>query len=130
MPQLPVSSTTVGARALSLGTFVFKGSDQPLQMVSLVTPALAGRHALLPADEPRGKGRRVAAPRDKGKPRGAILPLPDLLTSLRGTFVEAASAWRDRSSSDGAQDNQAVARDYASWLTVELTRRHVIWSHQ
>lgn len=111
--------------ALHLGTFVFKGTSQA-DMVSVTTAALTGRHALLPDEPPKGKGKRIA---HRTGPAGtAVALLPDLLAgSLRDRFVATANAQRlaagDAASAGYDGDGVGEASAYAAWLCKELSQR-------
>lgn len=117
---MAVGFTPAAVRAHHLGAFAFKGSREPADMVSVATAAIEDRHRLLPTEDARGKGRRVST--RSGVASAAIMPLPDVLLSLRDSFSDVAGA--------SAGGNEGAAAAYASWLSVELTRRHVLWCNQ
>jgi hypothetical protein len=133
----------VAVRALHLGTYVFKGSDA-LEMVSVTTTALAARAPLLPREEVKGKGRKVEE--RSGVADGAVASLPDVLTGLRDSFLEAAGAQAAAAVAAARADGggggsaaqagkgvagggeaaaAAAAAGYAAWLAQEMGRRRM-----
>ncbi|KAI8476209.1 MAG: hypothetical protein J3K34DRAFT_271511 [Monoraphidium minutum] len=119
-PQRAVVLAAAPVRAHHLGTYVFKGSD-PIPMVALTTAALSPRMELMPRDEPKGKGRRVAE--RAGVADGAVAPLPDLLGgALREAFLELDAALLAGSGGGGGGGDGG----YPGWLSLELARRRML----
>jgi hypothetical protein len=110
-----VPSHGVSVRALHIGTFVYKGCTEPVEMVWVTAAALEGRATGLAGDEAaldKGgpKGRRIEV--TSGVADGAVAPLPDVLDGLRDGFLLAAGAGEE-------------ATVYAQWLGQEMTRRRL-----
>ncbi|KIZ00888.1 hypothetical protein MNEG_7070 [Monoraphidium neglectum] len=80
-------------------------------MVSVTTAPLAARHAYLPQEEARGKGRRIAD--RSGAADAAAASLPEILPGLRDAFLASTAA--------GAGGGGG----YAAWLSQELARRRL-----
>jgi hypothetical protein len=105
----------VPVKALHIGTFIFKGCDEPVEMVWVTSAALEARAGRLTGDEAvldKGgpKGRRIEAA--SGPADGAVAPAPDVLDGLRDTFLRAA----------GDGEGSVV---YAQWLGQEMARRRL-----
>jgi hypothetical protein len=129
-PAAPaVPRRVVSVRCLHLGTFRFKGADT-VDMVWVTTTSLAARHGLMPREEPKGKGRRVAE--RSGTADAALASLPDILPTLREAFLQEVSSAAAAAAAAGASgpesggsgtDADEAASEYTSWLSRELTRR-------
>jgi hypothetical protein len=83
----------VPVKAFHIGTFIFKGCNEPVEMVWVTSAALEARAGGLACDEAaldKGgpKGRRIEAA--SGPADGAVAPAPDVLDGLRDTFLRAA----------------------------------------